>query len=80
MFTSPVMFFSVYIPLVVLAVFGIIFEEKLIAFEQKIKRAFFKKSRRKSAAVRELPRAAASCAPNKNQNKKDYISQFALNP
>ena len=70
MFTSPVMFFAVYIPLVVLAVFGIIFEEKLIAFEQKIKRAFFKKSRRKSAAVRELPHAAASCAPNAQRRTK----------
>lgn len=60
MFTSPVMFFSVYIPLVVLAVFGIIFEEKLIAFEQKIKRAFLKKARRKSGNCKQLSRSSAS--------------------
>lgn len=31
-------FFAAYIPLVVLAVFGIIFEDKLIAFEQKLRK------------------------------------------
>ena len=36
-FNSFPAFFAVYIPLVILAIFAIIFEEKLIAFEQKIK-------------------------------------------
>ena len=36
-FQSFPAFFAVYIPLVILAIFAIIFEEKLIAFEQKIK-------------------------------------------
>ncbi len=36
-FQSFPAFFAVYIPLVILAIFAIIFEEKLIAFEQRIK-------------------------------------------
>ena len=36
-FNSFPAFFAVYIPLVILAIFAIIFEEKLIAFEQRIK-------------------------------------------
>lgn len=52
MFSSATVFFSVYIPLVILAVLAIIFEEKLIAFEQKIKRALFGKSKSKSAKRR----------------------------
>ena len=36
-FNSFPAFFAVYIPLVILAIFAIIFEEKLIAFEQRIR-------------------------------------------
>ena len=62
MFTSATVFFSVYIPLVVLAVFAIIFEEKLIAFEQKIKRAFFKKTKSKNTKSRYVQHTAAQPA------------------
>ena len=37
MFDTFYGFFAVYIPLVVLAIIGVINEEKLIAFEQKLK-------------------------------------------
>lgn len=37
MFSTFGGFFAVYIPLVILAIIGVIKEEKLIAFEQKIK-------------------------------------------
>ena len=70
MFTSPVMFFSVYIPLVVLAVLGIIFEERLIAFEQKLKRAFSKKTNRKNSTCRELPRSVAINAQDSAKGRK----------
>ena len=36
-FQSFPAFFAVYIPLVILAIFAIIFEEKLIVFEQRIR-------------------------------------------
>ena len=38
MFNSFSAFFAVYIPLVLLAVLALAFEEKLIRFEQKLKR------------------------------------------
>ncbi len=59
MFSSATAFFSVYVPLVILAVIAIIFEERLIAFEQKIKRAVFKKSRRKNAKRKSLSHSAS---------------------
>lgn len=59
MFSSATVFFSVYIPLVVLAVFAIIFEEKLIAFEQRIKRAFFKKYKSKNSKSKNISNASA---------------------
>lgn len=59
MFSSGAVFFSVYIPLVALAVLAIIFEEKLIAFEQRIKAAFFKKTKSKSAKGRCVSRSSA---------------------
>ena len=37
MFSTFGGFFAVYIPLVILAIIGVINEERLIAFEQKIK-------------------------------------------
>lgn len=37
-FESMLAFFTAYIPLVALAIIGVIKEDKLIAFEQKIKR------------------------------------------
>ena len=37
MFETFYGFFAVYIPLVILAIIGVIKEERLIAFEQKIK-------------------------------------------
>lgn len=37
MFSTFGGFFAVYIPLVILAIIGVIKEERLIAFEQKIK-------------------------------------------
>ncbi len=62
MFSSATVFFSVYIPLVILAVLAIIFEEKLIAFEQKIKRALFGKSKSKSAKRRYCSNAQSARA------------------
>lgn len=38
MFSTFYGFFAAYIPLVVLAIIGVINEEKLIAFEQKLKK------------------------------------------
>ena len=70
MFTSPAMFFSVYIPLVILAVFGIIFEERLISFEQKLKRAFLRKARRKGGKCRELSRSSAFESGNAEKHRK----------
>ena len=70
MFTSPIMFFSVYIPLVILAVFGIIFEERLISFEQKLKRAFLRKARRKGGKCRELSRSSAFESGNAEKHRK----------
>ena len=70
MFTSPAMFFSVYIPLVILAVFGIIFEERLISFEQKLKRAFLWKVRRKGGQCRELSRSSAFESGNAEKHRK----------
>ncbi len=67
MFSSATVFFSVYIPLVVLAVFAIIFEEKLIAFEQKIKRAFFKKSKSKSSKSKHISNACAKQARTRHE-------------
>lgn len=48
MFTSIPAFCSVYIPLVVLAILAVIFEERLVAFEQRIKRAIFGKKKSRS--------------------------------
>ena len=70
MFTSPAMFFSVYIPLVILAVFGIIFEERLISFEQKLKRSFLRKVRRKGGKCRELSRSSAFESGNAEKHRK----------
>ena len=70
MFTSPIMFFSVYIPLVIFAVFGIIFEERLISFEQKLKRAFLRKARRKGGKCRELSRSSAFESRNAEKHRK----------
>ncbi len=64
------MFFSVYIPLVILAVFGIIFEERLISFEQKLKRAFLRKVRRKGGKCRELSRSSAFESGNAEKHRK----------
>lgn len=64
------MFFSVYIPLVILAVFGIIFEERLISFEQKLKRAFLRKVRRKGGKCRALSRSSAFESRNAEKHRK----------
>ena len=38
MFSTFAGFFTLYIPLVILAIAGILYEEKLISFERKLKR------------------------------------------
>lgn len=38
MFSTCVGFFSLYIPLVALAIAGVVYEERLISFERKLKR------------------------------------------
>lgn len=45
-FESPAAFFGVYIPLVLIAAASIIFEERFIRFEQKIKRKFKRRLKR----------------------------------
>jgi len=67
MFSSATVFFSVYVPLVVLAVFAIIFEEKLIAFEQKIKRTLFKKNSSKSVKSKNVSRSSAQAPKAKRK-------------
>ena len=74
MFSSATVFFSVYVPLVILAVLAIAFEEKLIAFEQKIKRAFLKKSKRKSSGSKNVSRSASQ---NKNAKRERGVRRAA---
>ena len=74
MFSSATVFFSVYVPLVILAVLAIVFEEKLIAFEQKIKRVIFKKSKRKSAKSKNFSRQVSQ---NRNARRERDIRRVA---
>lgn len=67
MFSSATVFFSVYIPLVVLAVLAVFFEERLIAFEQRVKRSVLKKLRKKTSGKQGVVRAAAKPVEVKRQ-------------
>lgn len=80
MFTSAPIFFSVYVPLVLIAAFSIIFEEKFVAFEQRLKKAVIKKLRRSSKRrkVENRPSASASAKMNrKNERRPERFTRAA---
>lgn len=73
LFSSLPVFLSVIVPLSVLVLFGIIFEDRVIRFEQKlfcrIKRQFFSK-KRKSAARSKRASAVRPTVQKREQFKR----------
>ena len=76
MFTSAPVFFSVYIPLVLIAALSIIFEERFVAFEQRIKRAVLKKLRRASKRRKAECRPSASATAKMNRKTERRPERF----
>ena len=76
MFTSAPIFFSVYVPLVFIAAFSIIFEEKFVAFEQRLKKAVLKKLRRSSKRRKVENRSSASASAKMNRKNERRQERF----